>query len=49
MASKSKKTEQKPTLDELEAARKRDAYALAQLILDIWLEKKHKERQDEVL
>jgi len=43
MASKSKKTEQKPTLDEFKAVRKRDAMALAQLILDIWLEKKQKD------
>lgn len=47
MASKPKKTEQKPTLAEFEAARKRDAYALAQLILDIWREKKRKEKIDE--
>ena len=39
------KSKTKPTLEELEAKRKADAYALACLIYDIWQEKKLKERQ----
>ncbi len=43
MANVSPKPEQKPLLGEVEAARQQDAYALAQLLLDIWSEKKRKE------
>lgn len=39
------KSKTKPTLEELEAKRKADAYALACLIYDIWQEKKLKERK----
>lgn len=38
------KSKTKPTLEELAAKRKADAYALACLIYDIWQEKKFKER-----
>lgn len=40
MAPKPKKNKQQSALDEFEAVRRRDAQALAQLILDIWREKK---------
>lgn len=39
------KSKTKPTLEELEAKRKADAYALACLIYDIWQEKKLKEHK----
>ena len=47
MAKVSSKPEQKPALTEFEAVRKRDAMALAQLLLDIWQEKKRKEKNNE--
>lgn len=39
------KSKTKPTLEELEAKRKADAYALAYLVYDIWQEKQLKERK----
>lgn len=39
------KSKPKPTLEELEAQRKADAYDLACLIYNIWQEKKLKERK----
>ena len=47
MTKVSSKPEQKPILDKLEAARKRDALPVAQLLLDIWQEKKRKEQNYE--
>lgn len=39
------KSKTKPTLEELEAKRKADAYALACLIYDIWQDNKLMERK----
>lgn len=45
MAKVSKKQKQKESIEEL---RKRDAMALAQLIYDIYQEKKRKEKNDDL-
>lgn len=46
MAYEPKKTEQKPHEPTVEELRERDALALAQLIYDIYQEKKIKEKKD---
>lgn len=49
MAYKPKKPKQKPHEEEsIEKLRKRDAMALAQLIYDIYQDKKRKEKNDEL-
>lgn len=45
MAKVSKKQKQKESIEEL---RKRDALALAQLLYDIWQDKKRKEKENGV-
>jgi predicted DNA-binding ribbon-helix-helix protein len=48
MAYESKKTEQKPHESTLAELRERDALALAQLIYDIYQEKKRKENNNDL-